>query len=371
MRKVLNILFSIVFFLIIALPLVTAEYGKNIESELDNEFLPEIENPTIEDINVQLSNYLDKRIGFRAEALTLYQKLNDKLFGVMEHPTYMYGENGHVFFKGESYIKSYQHLDLDEEKTKKFADALLKFQNYSASKGKEFLYFYLPDKETVYPEYYPKGINVYGDVSRSDQIINSLNENGVNYFFAKDVMLKHKEIKPVNNVKYDAGHWNNYGAFVSVQALFEVLREKNPEIEPLKEDEFNVETTIMESLQVSNFEINEEFEIYVLKEPTAVDKTEEFFKDIIINYPEQKKCHYENPECADKPKLLIFGDSYLFEIDHLFNNHFSEYTYIHRYNIYNQEFFEYYVDVVDPDIVIFENPERSHIINLYKEKNLK
>ncbi len=371
MRKVSNIIFSMVFFLLIALPLVTAEYGKNIESELDNEYLPEIENMTIDDANVQLTNYFDKRIGFRADALTLYQKLNDRLFGVMEHPTYMYGEEGHVFFKGDVYIKSYQHLDLDASGTKLFADALLNFQNYAESKGKDFLYFYIPDKETVYSEYYPKGINVYGDLSRSDQIINGLNENGVNYFFAKDVMLENKAIMDVNNVKYDAGHWNNNGAFVSIQALYEVLREKKPDIEPLKKDEFNIETRIMESLNVSKFIINEEFHYYSLKEPKAVNKTEEFFEDIIISYPNHNKCHYENPECADKPTLLIFGDSYLAGYERFFTNHFSEYTFIHRYNIYNQEYFEYYVEKIDPDIIIFENPERSHVINLFKDQKLE
>ena len=66
------------------------------------------------------------------------------------------------------------------------------------------------------------------------------------------------------------------------------------------------------------------------------------------------------------PKLLVIGDSYLDGYDPFFLNHFSEYTYIHRYNIYNQDSFEYYVSQVNPDIVIFENPERSLIIDLNK-----
>jgi hypothetical protein len=100
------------------------------------------------------------------------------------------------------------------------------------------------------------------------------------------------------------------------------------------------------------------------------EQTEEFFADTVISFPSHNRCHYENAAIADKPKLLIIGDSYLAGYERFFINHFSEYTFIHRYNVYNQEFLEDYVDKVDPDIVIFENPERSHIIDLYQDKAL-
>lgn len=377
MKKVTNIVFSVLFFLAVALPLVTAEYGHDIQSEIDNAYLPELDNLTVETAGEEISNYLDKRIGLRAEALTAYQKLNDRLFGVMEHPTYMYGENGQVFFKGEEFIRRYQHLDLDAEKTEGFADAMKNFQDYTEGTGRDFLYFYIPDKETVYPEYYPKGVNVKGDVSLTDQILGALDKNGVDYYYAKDVMQAHKSIYPVNNKKYDVGHWNDYGAFVAIRGMYEVLQKDHPALELLSEDEFNKTVEIMPSLPVSQFEINEEFLTYTLKETAAVDTTEQFFeeRDIGISYPDNVYQHFDNPACADKPKLLIFGDSYLGNgylgpYERYFINHFSEYTFIHRYNVYNQEFFEYYVDKVDPDIVIFENPERSHIIDLYQDKAL-
>ena len=369
MKKISNIVFSLLFFLLLIIPTITAEYKKDVKSELDNAYLPELENITIDNFNTEFSNYIDKRIGFRDKMLTAYQLINDRLFNILEHPTYMYGKDGHVFFKGWSYLKSFQHLDLDEENTKKFVDGISSFQNYLESRGKDFVYFYIPDKETVYPEYYPKGVNVYGDLSRADQIINHLNTNGVRYFYAEDVMTKNKSM-PVNNVKYDSGHWNNHGAFVSIQALYEVLREKNPDIEPLKMEEFEQNTIIMESLQTSHFEINEEFVQYTLKESTALNKSADFFKDFIFPLPEQNKGHYVNDSCSGKPKLLVLGDSYLSGYERFFTNHFSEYTFIHRSNVLNQEFFEYYVDRINPDIVIFENPERCDIINLYSEKTL-
>lgn len=370
MKSVMNIVFSVLFILCLALPLATAEFGKNVTSDIDNAYLPELDGLTADNFDESLTEYLNKRIGFRSEALELYQKINAECFGVLEHPIYMYGKEGHVFFKEGALIKNYQHLNLDEEGMNRFADGLLEFQNYAQANGKYFLYFYIPDKETVYPEFYPDTVNVNGTLSRTQQLLNAMDARNINYLFAKDVMLKHKEIQPVNNRQYDAGHWNHNGAFVSLRELFNVLRKEYPQIEPLSIDDFNVDTVVEESLQVSHFEINEPVPVYSLKNDTSVNKKEEAFQDVIINYPNDYYAHYENPQCAQQPKLLIFGDSYLAGNDFFFTNSFSEYTYIHRYNVYNQEFFEYYVEQFDPDIIIYENPERSHVINLFKEQSL-
>lgn len=282
MKKVMDFVFIMAFLLCIVLPGFNMEFGKNVKSEIDNAYLPEIEFTGFEEFETSMTDYVDKRIGFRQESLWLYQKLNDSLFSIMEHPLYMLGENGFIYFKYEESVKSYQHLNLDEEYAQKFGEALLNFQNYAQDKGMEFMYFLIPDKETVYPEFYPKNVNVCGSVSLADQIIKSLEERGVNYYFAKDTMIEAKDEFLVNNVKYDAGHWNDNGAFVSIQHLYELLQEKYPQLQVIQKDEFNIENVLMENLDVSNFEIREEaFEYYL----------EQLKPDIVI---------YENPERSHK-----------------------------------------------------------------------
>lgn len=370
MKKAMHFLFIAAFLLCLLLPVAKMEFGTEVKSEIDNEYLPELETESFQELANSLSVYVEKRIGYREEALTLYQQINDKLFSIMDHPTYMYGEEGHVFFKGEPFIRDFQHLNLDADYAEEFAQGLSGFQAYTHEKGADFLYFYIPNKETIYPEYYPKGVEVYGDVSRTDQILQALDEKGVAYYFAKDVMLEAKKTTLVNNVKYDAGHWNDNGAFACIQHLYTLLQQKHPQLEVLEKEEFNIRQVVMKTLQVSDFEINESVPEYSLKQTTAIDKTEEFRAQAVISYPDNYVAHYENPDCPDQPKLLIFGDSYLEGMDHFFTNHFSEYTYIHRYNVYNQEFFDYYVDLLEPDIVIFENPERSHPIDLFQDETL-
>lgn len=366
----MNVLFAVVFFICLILPGVTMELGKEVKSEIDNEYLPEIEISSLKEFPSSFSTYVDKRIGFRQEALSLYQKINDSVFSVMEHPAYMYGENGYVYHKDSKFIRNFQHLNLNEEYAEEFSDALLGFQTYAQDQGMDFLYFYIPDKETVYPEFYPKGINVYGDISRTDQILQALDEKGVNHYYAKDAMVEGKKTFQVNNVKFDSGHWNEHGAYVAIRQLYSILQERYPQLQLIEQGDYHIEYVLKKSLQTSHFEINEEVPVYSLKETNAKNRTKKFKKRILISYPNNHVCRYVNPDCKDQPKLLIFGDSYLAGMEHFFINNFSEYTYIHRYNVYNQEFFEYYVDQIKPDIVIFENPERSHTIDLYKSETV-
>lgn len=371
MKKWMNLVFCAAFLLAIALPLANMETEGNKRSMIDNAYLPKLEDIRPEHFGMDFEEYFAKRIGFREWSLHCYELLNDRLFGRLEHPLYMYGKEGHIFFRGNEYIRAYQHLNLNEAGAEAFADSVRKFQDYCQAQGKDFLYMLIPDKETVYPEYYPDTVNVYGETSLSDQVMAELEKRQVSFFYCKDAMLEGKKSLNVNNVKYDAGHWNQHGAFFSIQALFEVLRQNHPQIQALTQEEFDITMETQEFLDISTFVIREQIPRYALKNNRAEKETEGFFADVALAFPNNHFCHYRNPQCSDQPKLLIFGDSYLAGYEQFLNGHFREYTYIHRYNLCNQEFFEYYVDLVDPDIVILENPERSLIYDLNQDISLK
>lgn len=367
MKKWINIIFCTIFFCCLICPLLTMNFSHDQESEIDNAFLPELEPFGAPTFIASAEEYVAKRIGFRAEALSMYQKLNDAVFGLMEHPNYMYGSEGHVFFSDPVFIKRYQHLDLNQASADLFAQAMSGFQTYAEAKGKMFLYWLLPDKESVYPEFYPSSINVMGDESYTDQILSSLSEYRVNYLFVKNAMVEGKKSMLVNNIKYDAGHWNDNGAFVSALELYSVLRQQFPSIEPPRMEEYTVGTKTETSLDTSHFEINEAVPFYELIEIQSEDLSRQLRKEVYLSSPENYAYHYVNPQQEDKPSILFFSDSYLVNHTKFFREKFSESIFIHRYNCLNQEAFEYYVDYYDPDIVIFENPERSHPIDLYQE----
>ncbi len=367
MKKVSNIIFCLIFLMMLVLPPLFTNIEKNVVSEIDNEYLPELDTESIEGFVASAATYLDKRIGFRAQSLKLYQQINDKLFSQMEHPYHMYGKNGHMYYKNDRYINDYQHLNLNEEWAHGFAKAMKSFQDYTEGKEKQFIYMIIPDKKTVYPEYFPDGYNVNGELSRTDQVLSFLDQYEVNYYWAKDRMLEGKKSMLVNNKKYDISHWNEDGAFFVLTELYTKLG-----LEPLSKVDYEVTEVIKEKLPNSDFVINEAVPLYTLKEENAVlDRSWDEEHELI--YPGEQvhyfSYHY-NTEKADEPRLLVIHDSYLAEKEKFFKENFSETFFLHRYNIYNLELFEYYIDTIDPDIVIYENPERSWEIDLYKEYSI-
>ena len=260
MKNLTERCFCLFFLALLVIPFLFTNFKHNQTSEIDNSYLPELqwdESTSADQKISDIENYLNMRIGFREQFLNMYQVFNDRLFGLMEHPLYMYGEDGYVYFKFWSYIVDYQHLNLDQQYADDFAHAMRIFSDLSEERGADFYYLLIPDKKTIYPEYFPKGINQRGNVSRTDQILYSLGKADVNYLFLYDVLTEAKEHDQVFNVKFDAGHWNDTGAFYSMCELYRRLREDHPEIPMLTKEAYDTKMIHVDSLPVSHFAIDE------------------------------------------------------------------------------------------------------------------
>ncbi|MBQ6542018.1 MAG: hypothetical protein IJL73_06020 [Lachnospiraceae bacterium] len=367
-KKTFDILFTILFLSLLLIPLAFTNYKPNQISEIDNAYLPEMDWSKKKDIRQRIAdmdNWLNMRIGFRTESLDLYQQINDRLFHILEHPTYMYGKDDWIYFK--SSIKNYQHLNLNEKWADDFAGYLRQFNDISKSRGIDFYYLLIPDKETVYPEYYREGINVNGATSLTDQVLKALDQHQLDWFYAYDTLVHAKKEMLVANQKYDAGHWNENGAFASIQAFIEHLRQKHSEIPSLQINEFNIGKIHQDSLLVSRFRIDEDVPDYELK----VSMEKGSFDGFALHLPENDtvyKRRYINKNGKDLPKLLVFMDSYLMLHEKFFYSHFSEITFIHRNQVLGPVTFEAFIDSFQPDIVIYENPVRVYPISFSNDK---
>ena len=96
--KNIKIVFWGILCIALLLPVVFFNFEKNCASPIDNRMLTEWD-PSAEKITDMADSYINDRIGFRTEAIDTYTELNDKVFGMMVHPTYTYGKDGYVFFQ--------------------------------------------------------------------------------------------------------------------------------------------------------------------------------------------------------------------------------------------------------------------------------
>lgn len=359
MKKWINICYGFLFLVFIVIPCVTMNVKKDQVSMVDNEKLPEIEGALWE-LPVTLENYVNKRIGFRKESLDLYQYLNEKIFGYMDHPLYMYGEDGHVFYHGENYLADFQHTNLDSEWAKVFALTLQHMSNITREHDSELIYMLIPDKKTVYSECFPQSVNVKGDDSRTNQVLDELSKTTVNWMYFKETMINAKNRFKVNNTIYDPVHWNENGAFVCYQELYERIREIHPELNSLEMDDYVIEEKIEDSQIISEYKIYDEVPYYILKEDSAIDDTKWLEENVTFQDETVKHSRYINPNASSQLKLLVLHDSYMDNHEKFFKDNFSEITFIRRRNPLNLELYESYLQILSPDIVILENPERMY-----------
>lgn len=351
-------IFIAIFMLILIVPFATMNFKPHQTSDIDNKVLtefPDFSDFSSETIN-QIEDYVNDRIGFREQAIYAYTEAIDKVFSVMIHPLFMYGKDGHIYYKDKDYIAAYQRLNTDEEYLGSFTDYLVKTNNYLEEKGIKFVYFLCPDKKTIYPEFFPDSVHVKEDNKTViDTMRSNLSNTNINWIIPDEELREAKKTKVIYNKKYDATHWNEFGSLLAQKKLDDYFLTWFPEIKPLSEEDFTLEYVTMKNLDSSDFPINDDVPVYSLITDTSQDATELLNPYLDIE-SDTFYAHFMNPEVNNDKILLIFTDSYFATYHKYYNNRFREVYYVHRNNY---EYLQYIVDLVFPSVVVFETAERS------------
>lgn len=349
--KTLRIIIICMFFAVIAIPLVTFNWEENVVSEIDNSELTN--NPFGDNyegtggITDALEDYVQDRIGFRDEMILAYTVLHDKMFGEMVHPLYMYGKDDYVFMKTEQNTRYNEYHE-------SFVEMLGKIQDYCEEREVPFLFMINPSKTSVLREELADGINYNNDwLAQFEQ---RLEEEGINYIDTTEVLKeKEQEGEEVFNRQYNAGHWNDLGAFYGVNALLEQMKADFPDVHINSKDEFTVEQRLNESLQVSQFPIHE-YEPFFVPNTEVLYLQDNYKAELEMNEQYHSFGYMINEEREDSPKTLVFQGSYMFGMGYKFMaNSLGEYIAVHDYfNVFD---FEYYYNIFQPEYVIFEVAE--------------
>lgn len=360
-NKIINLITIILFFACILVPVLFANYKNEQVSAIDNKKLIELsEIGTKKSFGEDFESYLSERIGFRDTMLSTYITANDRLFKTLLHPTYTYGKDGYIFF----------HMsdeELDKKYLKSFAGFIKELQDYCDGKGIHFLYCINPDKTEVYSEYLPNGANL--TFPRQRYLLEQLDSNNINYMDNTPLLIdKKNEGVCVFNQKYDAGHWNDTGAYYGINNILENLSDKYPEIPVNKLSDYTIQTMTQEYMPLSKFRIDEPYDIFTRNNPCAVDVTADD-TDIVLDESYKDYSHHINSSHPELPKILVFRGSYFLGKEKFMTESFSESVFIHSYhNVFN---YDYYIDKFNPDIVLFESVEYATINKYFPKKSLK
>ena len=376
------------------------------------------------DVFNNIKSYVDDRIGFRTEIVDIYAKVMDKAFNEITHPRYEYGKDGFIMSKAEEnefdpefmeiysdFIKEFQKYCNDRDikflyaveprKELIYPEYIKKGYNYE---NKDIEYFlelleekninYLNNIETL-REAKEKGVALdilkTGYLNSGDIEMVELFENE-GMLYKSDDLIELKEAEDVgesdeivefgkpnmhlNNQsaedskneivdsrgllydkEYDARHWDETGAIIGISAILDRLNLLDSKVGTFDISKYEAKDYINDTLVASNFEINEKTTHYNLIEDNSI-YIEDLENEIKRNESFRNFTHYKNEANPDAPRILIFAGSYFDDKEKFLTESFSELMKIHNYR--NVLDYEYYINIFNPDIVLFESTEYTH-----------
>ncbi len=354
MKKAVNIIYIVFFLGVVIVPLTLTNTKRNVISDFDNRVLVEMPEIGTGNFFDGLESYLQDRIGLRDQIVTGYQLLNAYVARELTHPSYTCGQDGYMFFHMSNNIAYDTYHQA-------FVDGVASMNQYCRSRGVPFYFMFDPEKASVYRKYLPDGVN-YND-EWVDALITELENRGITVVNNKELLSGLSNEEQVFNRQYDAGHWNDLGCFYGTNNLWDTIHKDIPSVTEYSADDFDITTETGEYLAVSKFPVNEQIPVYKLKDKYTDLSNKYVGLNQNPSYRFFANFVNKSQEAKNYPKALVFHGSYYNRGPQFFVGRSSEYIGIHDYQ--NVLDLDYYFNIFQPDVVVFETAEYTFLDKYY------
>jgi hypothetical protein len=309
----------------------------------------------------QFDSWFKDSTGFREQLVSLYNVINkNKSFGrqiryTEGQFTFIAGEQGHHYFAGvetNNLISRFQGKQfISEKKLENMAAKLEEFKTYLDHKDIPLVVMFCADKESIYPEYYPKSIIRGPEPIQLDTITSYLQDHtSVDVFNIRQALLAEKSnylLYPVSGDQVALSHYNGIAAFFAYRELMKHIAAYFSLITPLE----------LTDVYISYDEKGEH--LVFLKEKKYRNLEPSFFDN--VNFIDKDyfgllfNDAYENLE-PELPVILLLRTSFSGEglAGKFIAQTFGRTIMTH---FMNMEYIEEYITLFQPDIVVFESPE--------------
>jgi len=363
--RVFNVCFTVVFMGMLTLPLVFVDLSSDRVSVGENRMLAA--PPDLTDIishpGVFIKDFdawFKDSTGFRERLIKLYNVIDKNKW---LNSDIRYTDGKYVFLVGERGHHYFAHVDgflipkfqgkqfLSDEQLANMAVKLQEVKAYLDKKGIPLVVMLCTDKESVYPEFYPKSIKRGLEPIQLDKITKYLQGNtSVDVFNIRQALLAEKNNYPLYYVvddrsfASDFGHYTQLGAFFAYRELMKHINIYFPWIVPYELSDLNIDYDGKGIPRVS-------FKTGI----TYKRLDSSFFDDVEVDRSIWGNDAYENTN-QSLPVILFLRDSYAAEeyIGKYFAQHFGKAIFIHFCNKNN---LDEYIVRYKPDIVVFESAE--------------
>jgi len=307
----------------------------------------------------RFDEWLADNIGFRQRFIDYYnlaKKMENNVQSRHGQYVMLKGERGHRYFAHTDgwMIGKFQGKPfLTDEQLQGLASGLNKTKEFLDERGIPLVVIFCSDKESIYPEFYPKSIARGKEPDHLDRITDYLKTHTtVDVFNIKEALMSKKsEYLLYNKNTGDLSHYNEIGAFFSYQDLMKHINAYFPDIKAFTLDDIDIWYR-EDSVYPDNPQTR-------LKKELTFKRVNDSFFDGLKLTPDDQGMAYENNDTT-LPTILIMRDSYMgwdnFFLMKYIPEHFGKTILFHFTSMNN---FEKYINHFKPDIVVFEAVERE------------
>jgi hypothetical protein len=357
--RILNGIFIAVFMVMLTLPLIFVDLASDRISVRENRMLAQ--RPRLADIKHHTGIFIrdfdawfKDSTGFREQLVTLYNVVyrnwRSTVWYTEGQLLFLVGEHGHRYSVQNEQMQKFQGKQiLSNDQLVLMSARLEEVKTYLDRQSIPLIVMFCTDKETIYPEFYPKSIKRGPEPVQLDIITGYLQEHaGVDVFNIRQALFTEKNNYVLYNVSSgDLSHYNEIGAFFAYRELMKHINAYLPEIIPYELGDVDIDYDRMGISHVS------------LKQKKVYKELDtSFFDGVSLIRPfSWQNIAFENLDYS-LPTILFLRDSYTDEsfIGKYIAQHFGKTIFIHFYNL---EHFEKYINRYKPDIVVFESAEHQ------------
>lgn len=365
-KRKTNLIISIIFILIIFLPLALQSFPQlilafQVEEKRNLSEKPIFSLNTISTFPERAENYFNDNFLFRNFFINLNSKLRLNIFNSSSSPKVLIGKDGWLFYNGEEANDGAtisNHLGLlpygYDNLFRSYKISLEQKQHFLSKMGIEYLFVIAPDKMSIYPEYLPNGYSNENRKSTTDLLIEYLkNNSNINILDLRNPLIKNKRTDRPLYYKNDT-HWNNFGGYFAYKYISSYVSGFYPSIKTRNLDDFSIHKTNIDiakdlggMLALNRYDDIE----YILTPKTP-------YSYLHISGAENQRTpqiYFKN--ASNLPNAIVFRDSFMEAVEPYLSDDFNYIVYL-----WNQwrtiEDIEWWIEKVKPSFVIEERAER-------------
>lgn len=364
-RKVADVLFVVLFIAMITVPFLMLDTTDEINSELENRAMTRWPGIHFDKLHTEwYGHYVEDRVGFRDEAIKINADLNYRLFGDFSEELHMFGKDGYIFPADDGYVQNYQRINIDETLMENLITYASRTDVYAKENGCLFVLMICPNKSSVYGDYMPE--TIYVDETKEstlDLAKRRLTEEGVTCVIPHEEFRVQKEEEQIYNVKYDCAHWNDLGALYGLMLADEIICETYEDIPVMQRGDFALIWEEVESLEfyTTDEPIYDKLPKLQLMQNPAVETDGPYRADVPMQ-PGHAIAYYYNENAMSDRTILVLHDSFMDYKENWYTYRYREVYYGSRVNYTNMKA---YIDLIQPDVIIFEVAERAFADDLH------